>query len=360
MALDHACYFIQKQHFSEYWGSALPKYGNWPQFYTRFASHLCAPGFFFLMGMGMVFFFSSRKKKGRSDFSIVRDLIIRGALLVIIQMFIENPAWTLGWRSAFPGVFRSVGVVPGGGPAPFFLGVLFALGLSLILGSTCLKFPASVNLIISGSFLLFTQIMIQFAGFGTAELPFVANLLFLPGRGRFFHTLYPILPWLGVTLLGISFGQIYFVRKEKFTGKLIWIGLSCLVCFILIRLFIPFGNTYVPGRNLIEFITLTKYPPSLALLLLTLGLNFILFFFFEKVPQTQVQRILMTFGRSPLFFYVIHLWFYAALGMLFSKGATLIVVYLIWIGSLLPLGFLCRIYGRLKTNSPERSIIHYF
>ena len=65
MALDHANYFIAQQHSSgEHWGGVLPAYTDGLAFLTRFITHLSAPGFFFLMGVGMVLFAQKRSQTG--------------------------------------------------------------------------------------------------------------------------------------------------------------------------------------------------------------------------------------------------------------------------------------------------------
>ena len=65
MAIDHARGFIAKSHPGEFWGSSLPDYhGDWVAFVTRLVTHLCAPGFMFLMGAGAALFAASRARRG--------------------------------------------------------------------------------------------------------------------------------------------------------------------------------------------------------------------------------------------------------------------------------------------------------
>ena len=65
MALDHANHFIAQQHSpGEYWGGPFPAYRDVLPFLTRLVTHLCAPGFFFLMGVSMFLFANSRRKQG--------------------------------------------------------------------------------------------------------------------------------------------------------------------------------------------------------------------------------------------------------------------------------------------------------
>ena len=78
MAIDHASYFIARVHSAEFWGVALPVYSSGYWFWTRWITHLCAPGFFFLMGIGMILFADARRKAGWEEGRITGFFIIRG------------------------------------------------------------------------------------------------------------------------------------------------------------------------------------------------------------------------------------------------------------------------------------------
>jgi len=76
MALDHANHFVAQQHSpGEYWGGSFPVYHSTLAFLTRLVTHLSAPGFFFLMGVGMVLFAHSRRKRGWGEGAIVRQFL---------------------------------------------------------------------------------------------------------------------------------------------------------------------------------------------------------------------------------------------------------------------------------------------
>ena len=89
MALDHCAYFVAKAHPSEFWGFALPAHDGWISFLTRWITHLCAPGFFLLMGAGIALLGASRTRSGWSTGRIARHLAVRGFILVIIGQTIE-------------------------------------------------------------------------------------------------------------------------------------------------------------------------------------------------------------------------------------------------------------------------------
>jgi hypothetical protein len=57
--------------------------------------------------------------------------------------------------------------------------------------------------------------------------------------------------------------------------------------------------------TVLSFLNTTKYPPSLDYLLMTLGPSMIALGLFSKIKNPP--QILLTLGRVPLFFYLIHL-----------------------------------------------------
>ncbi|MBN1438049.1 MAG: DUF1624 domain-containing protein [Anaerolineales bacterium] len=140
MALDHALFFIAKIHPLEYWGAPLPEYPDGVSFFVRLLSHLCAPGFFFLMGAGMAMFAESRRRQRWSGVRIARHLVLRGLLLIFLQLFVVNPAWfleTLGPTAILGNV--------GDGAAWINLEVLFGLGGCLLILPLALRVPGVVD-----------------------------------------------------------------------------------------------------------------------------------------------------------------------------------------------------------------------
>jgi hypothetical protein len=116
MALDHAAFFIAKTPSHEFWGTALPRYDDALPFLLRAVTHLCAPGFFLLMGVGMALFIAARVGEGWANWRVARFFVIRGFMLIVFQQFLENPAWYLGSlgtaTAVYPAFLRML-LIPG-------------------------------------------------------------------------------------------------------------------------------------------------------------------------------------------------------------------------------------------------------
>jgi hypothetical protein len=71
--------------------------------------------------------------------------------------------------------------------------------------------------------------------------------------------------------------------------------------------------------TVISFFNTLKYPPSLDYLLMTLGPSLTLLGLFDgNTAKRGLSRILMVFGRVPLFYYVLHLYLIHVLAILVS------------------------------------------
>jgi uncharacterized membrane protein len=363
MALDHAMVFVARNHFSEFWGRPLPLHAELLPFLNRIASHLCAPGFFFLMGAGLAMFDSSRRSAGWSGGRIASFLSLRGSLLVLLQLLVVNAAWFLGILGAGSG--RGPGPPPPGtgGSAFLYFGVLYALGGTMILGALLLRLRSSLLVPVA----LGIGVLSWFATPGPASAdtgfsPFL-RLLMVPGQTGVVDVRYPILPWLPVVLLGIVFGRAWLLDRRKTLVGLAVTGGGFLVLFLVLRGVLGVGDHHPADlRNWMGFLNVTKYPPSPVFLLLTLGPVFLIGALFEGLGDRlgPVGKGLVLFGRTPLFFYVTHLYLLALMGFVFPRGVELPVVYVAWIltlGVLLPL---CAGYGRFKRARPPGSAWRLF
>lgn len=347
MALDHANYFIAQQHSSgEYWGGPIPDFPSVLAFLTRLVTHYCAPGFFFLMGIGMFLFAQARRKKGWSEWQIVQHFLIRGSLLIILQLTLVNFIWQSG---------------PFGFP-DFYIGVLVGLGGGMILCSFLLRLNPLPLLSLALLFFIGTEMLHPDPSMWNLLEPDPFNLILLRSGGTAtFWSNYPILAWIELIPFGMAFGHWLQRDRESAYRRSLILGFTFLGLFALIRLLNGFGNIRPnPGDGWMDFLSLVKYPPSMTFTLFTMGGNLLLLWFFSRSAQkaTQVVNPLLVFGQEPLFFYILHLIGYAALGRwLTPRGSSLAVMYLLWLFGLVMFYILTLGYARLKQKQPAESLL---
>jgi uncharacterized membrane protein len=185
--------------------------------------------------------------------------------------------------------------------------------------------------------------------------------------------------------LGYALGAVYEIDYARRRAVLLRTGIAATALFVVLRALNIYGDPskWSSQKNVIftvmSFFNVTKYPPSLLFLLMTLGPALILLALFERErPQRNlfVERIrdfFITFGRVPLFFYILqwlmahvmsivaHLlagktisWMFASPGpgvkLPPDVGFRLHIVYLCWIVGVLLLYPLCRWYAGLKAR----------
>ena len=267
MALDHANMFIAHKHSpGEYWGSGFPIYYDSMAFLTRFVTHLSAPGFFFLMGVGMFLFTDTRQKRGWGKWAVIRHFLIRGVVLIGIQVLVVNRAWELS----------------GEGWPTIYVGVLFALGSAMIISSLLLWLKPIYLLLIALALFIGTEFLVPAPElWGTFQFTdpndYIKVIWIFPSGNATLWSNYPILPWLELVVFGILFG--HWLRKDQhqaYNSALI-IGAGFLLAFLVIRYLDGFGNILPRmGNTWIDFFNLVKYPPSITFTLLTMGVNLIL------------------------------------------------------------------------------------
>jgi len=351
MALDHANHFVAQKHpTGEQWGGPFPIYRDSFSFFTRFITHLAAPGFFFLMGVGMLLFAKSRRRQGWSRWAVIRYFVLRGLLLILLQFILVNRAWELS---------------PGGWMLGNYVGVLFALGGTMILASFLLWLPPMYILAITVVLFLSTELMHPAPELWSSVDPGLLELLFIFSGGDLsLWSNYPILPWLELVTFGLVFGYWLDEDSKQAFNRGLWLGIVFLFAFILLRLLDSFGNIRPRASDSwIDFLNVVKYPPSMVFTLLTTGMNLIILWLFSKLAKARsiILESLAVFGQAPLFFYILHLFLYAALGYLFApSGTSIIAMYPYWLLGLILLYPLCLWYGRFKQRKALTSLWRLF
>ncbi|MCP4358060.1 MAG: DUF1624 domain-containing protein [Chloroflexi bacterium] len=344
MALDHANSFIAHGKLEpEMWSDLFPNYANQPPiiFLTRLVTHLAAPGFFFLMGAGMILLAASRHRQGWSEGQIVRHLLLRGGLLILLQFLLENLAWSLG------------GVLGG----TIYFGVLYALGGAMMIGTLFLRLPQRWLIGLCTTLIVAIQLLLPETRTSFVVYPLPLRLWLLPGFSDNVSVLYPLMPWVGVTGLGMAYGRCLQKDHVQAYKLAFWLGLSAVILFVLLRWWGGFGNIRPPAsEDWVAFLNLVKYPPSVTFLLLTLGVNGLLLALLAQLPEGWLRPFTL-FGRVPLFFYLTHLFLYGLMGRFVQTDIPGMYPY--WLLGLLILGPLCWAYGRFKDGRSPKSMWRY-
>jgi uncharacterized membrane protein len=351
MALDHANYFVAQKHpASEIWDGMFPVYYDTLTFLTRLVTHFAAPGFFLLMGVGMLLFARSRAQRGWSRWAVIRHFWIRGALLMALQLLVVNRAWELSLQ---------------GWDAQIYIGVLFALGASMILASLLLWLKPVYVLALTLALFVGTELLHPGLGMWNSVSHSPVSVIHLyPGGDNVLWSFYPIWPWMELVTFGIFFGS-WLAQDPRAAFSRAWkLGIAFLLAFVAIRAFDGFGNIRPRmGNSWIDFLNTVKYPPSMAFTLMTTGVNLIVLWLLSQIgPRLQpFVQPLVVFGRSPLLFYVLHLFLYAGIAHLIAPNGTSIPLMLpFWLLGMLILYPLCFLYGRFKQRRPVNSLVHLF
>jgi uncharacterized membrane protein len=340
MAIDHASLFVRRWHPFETFDQPLPDYPSLAAMFTRLATHPCAPGFFFLMGAGMLLFVRARHEAGWSDRRIAGQLALRGLLFIALEQLI-------------------VDVATAGKVTPFDFSILAGLGGAMILGIPFLKLGGKAQAIIGAGILLLMQLIPGWLLHADLGILTPIRLMLLPGSVGSAFVLYPPIPWLGIALLGMAFGRALQSNPESVYRQALFGGLACLALFPLLRLLGGFGNLRMPaGQTLIDFFNVVKYPPSLTFLLLSLGFDLVMLGLFSRLGHwlTAWARPLVVLGQAALYFFLVHWFAYAALGWAFPTPGGLPATYLVWILGLVALYPICKAYEAFKHHMPVASV----
>ena len=363
MAIDHARAFIARNHPSEFWGTPLPDYqGDWLAFVTRLVTHLCAPGFMFLMGAGAALFAASRARAGWRPLRIAGQLALRGLVLVVLGQLLENTAASFGSAGATRSVNYGLRVPGAPGDISVIFGVLYGLGSALAVAAPLVRLPPWALVLMSGACVAVTHWLTPSASQLGDPIHPLLGILVVPGLASPLIAVYPTIPWLAPTLLGLAFGRSLEGDRTRAFRLIAIAGVVCLAVFVALRAYGGFGSFQPVEAGWIGFLNVTKYPPSLTFLLLTLGANFVLLGSLELSGAGRSKWLapLRVFGSVPLFFFITHLWLYGAIGRFFPEGTTIPRMYPFWLLGLVLLYLPCRWYGEFKGRRPSNSLLRLF
>jgi uncharacterized membrane protein len=267
-------------------------------FFSRLAAHLCAPVFVFLTGLSAWLY----QHHAAAPRDVRRFLVKRGLFLILLELTLVNFSWMGNYHT-------------------LWLQVIWVIGLSMLALAFLSALPRKLLLVIALTLLfghnLLTPISFLPGEWGYSLWTLLHDRNYLVSEGALkVKVSYPLLPWIGVILLGYLTGPIYSKQTTatQRARTLLLAGLAALLLFVLLRGLNLYGET-LPWQvhqtsllTLMDMLNLTKYPPSLNFLLLTLGLMCLLLCWFERPMPAVIRRVLADFGAAPMFFYLLHLY----------------------------------------------------
>jgi uncharacterized membrane protein len=353
MVLDHVRDYFSAVHFDP---TDLTR-TNLALFTTRWITHYCAPVFVFLAGAS-AWMAGTRRTRGQ----LARFLLSRGLWLILIEVTVVSFGWYLSTRWTY------------GARAQ----VIWAIGASMVVLAGLVYLPrpavAGVGLALVVDHNLLDGIPPEAFG---AFAP-LWHALHVPGPlGALpVFVTYPVLPWIGVMALGYAAGPAVFSRRAHGPRRLALAGALMVLGFVALRTLNGYGDPSPrleqgsPALLAMSFVNVTKYPPSLLFVLMTLGPPLVVLALLHRA-KGPVAGVFVTFGRVPFLFYVTHLYLVHALAVVAGMaqgfpgwsirtvyrllpqgyGFGLPVVYLVWLAVVAALYPMCRRYAALKARS---------
>jgi uncharacterized membrane protein len=312
------------------------------QFLTRWVTHLCAPTFVFLAGASLALQIGRRVAAGESAGSIDRHLALRGLLIAGFELWVS---WF--WMP----------------PGRYLFQVLYAIGASFLFMVPLRRLPTALLLAFAVGLLAFGERLDAWLGWGPSETtPLLATLLFVPGRHGALLVAYPALPWLAILLLGWVFGRFLVRRPDPRTTSRVLgaTGVASLALFAIVRGYNAYGNMGLlrEGGTLVQWLHVSKYPPSLSFAALELGISTLVLAAFTVASEHVAARpngLLRVLGRTPMFFYLLHIPCLVLASRALRVGHTLGLAWTLFfaaavVAALYPL---CLVYSRYKAAHPE-------
>jgi uncharacterized membrane protein len=331
-------------------------------FFTRWITHICAPTFVLLAGTSAFLYGAQGRRRGE----IAGFLLSRGLWLVFIEVTVINFGWNFNVGP------RTVPV----------LQVIWAIGWSMVALAGLAWLPQMVIAAVGATLVLGHNLLDGWQPLAAQASP-AWVLLHIQGRLTINSTpiayvAYPLIPWIGVMALGYASGPYFVGPNPERPRRLAQIGLLLTVAFFALRIGNLYGEPVAWGAHegtvatLVSFFNATKYPPSLQFLLMTLGPALLLLGWFEQV-EGRGAAALVTIGRVPFFYYVLHLYVIHAVAIVIGLaqgfsvhdiavilflyppgfGVGLGMAYLLWVASVVALYPACVWFAGVKARRRE-------
>lgn len=238
----------------------------------------------------------------------MRFLFTRGLWLIFVEWFIISTS----------GTFSPGGIAEIGGRVLVTMQVIWAIGASMVVLSAFQFLGRRACLALGIAFIAGHNLLDAFwpvSSLFDEQWPLWVALhsqMALPVGPFLLSFIYPLLPWVGVMLLGFGLAGVFELPQVRRNVIMLRMGVALTIAFLLLRAFDVYGDPNPwraqPGgitATVMDFLNTTKYPPSLMFLLMTLGPATLLCAFADCFTG-PVKDALVMFGSVPFAFYVVH------------------------------------------------------
>jgi len=338
MALDHASLMFNAGRGAEELAAGpAPAHGDLLQFLTRFTGVPVAPAFFFMAGFMVALTSLAREERGVPRHEVTRRLIVRGLVLIAVDALVMGvPRAAMGFYS---------------------FAVLSSIGAALILAALVRDAPTRV-LLPAAIAVLALHPLLDVSGLPVA----LRAVLYEPVRSGGLRSLYPVIPWCAILIVGFVAGRDAMGRKDPLPFWLLLAG-ACLLLFFAIRLTGGYGNAYPTASvTSLDFWSFAKYPPDLPFLAWSFAATFFGLAALAWLTRTGTPWLLRPFeiyGRVPFFFYVVHFYVLGLAAAALRTRYGLLETYLIWVLLLVLMAWPCAWYHAMKRDRPNLVTRHF-
>jgi uncharacterized membrane protein len=261
-------------------------------FAIRWVTHVCAPTFVLLAGVSAWL----QRANGKDAAELSRFLLSRGLWLIALEFTVLAFGFNFAWPFAF-------------------VQVIWAIGAGMIVLAALVHLPARAVLAMGVVIVIGHQLLEPVDAIGSGAGAVIWRLLLEPGPAGFMPgvILYPALPWLGILCLGYGMGFVFTQPPPRQDRVLVAAGVAALAVFLLVRGLNGYGDPRpwivhpTAGGTIMSLLNVSKYPPSLAYVLATLGVALPLVPLLRRLRGWPAE-VLLAFGRTPLATYLLHVY----------------------------------------------------
>lgn len=311
MALDHARIYFSEAGFDPTdLSQTTPAY-----FMTRWVTHLCAPSFFFIAGLGA----GLHQQRTGSNSRTAAFLVSRGVWLMLLEVTLLGFFWSFqpGW---------------------WWFGVIWSLGAAFVLMAGLVYAPRWIVLGIGMGIIALGPVL---SGVRPPEASAWAGAwALLHGGGPIDQplvgvrlVLFPVLPWLAMMMAGYGATQLLFDQEGARPKRLVVGGALLLVLAAAVRVW-GMNSLGWESVSVLAFLNMQKYPPALDFTLCMLGLLLVFLALLARFDRQETApralAPLAAYGGAPFLFYLAHILLIHAAALAVARVLGWDASYLFW------------------------------